>query len=136
VAPDPASPSDEHPRRGDLNAAISNAVVKIQREYLGRGPTKARTSIRDNTVVVLLEDTLTKAERSLVLDGKEHEVLVTRGSLQRTMRRDMEAAVAALTGRQVVAFMSTNHIDPDLACEVFVVAPDPFEENHLDDPAP
>jgi uncharacterized protein YbcI len=136
VVPEPTPPSDEHSSGGELNAAISKAVVKIQRDYLGRGPTKARTSIRDNTVVVLLEDTLTKAERSLVLDGKEDEVLVTRGSLQRTMRRDMEEAVAALTGREVVAFMSTNHIDPDLACEVFVVAPDPFDENHLADRAP
>ncbi len=136
MAPDPASPSDEHSGRGELNAAISNAVVKIQRDYLGRGPTKARTSIRDNAVVVLLEDTLTKAERSLVLDGKEDEVLVTRGSLQRTMRRDMEAAVEALTGRAVVAFMSTNHIDPDIACEVFVMAPNPFAENQPADAAP
>jgi uncharacterized protein YbcI len=134
VKPGPGESSGEHPAGGELNAAISNALVRIQREYLGRGPTRARTSIRDDAVVVLLEDTLTKAERSLVDDGKEDEVLITRGSLQRTMREDMEAAVASLTGRSVVAFMSTNHIDPDIACEVFVLSPDPFEENHLSDP--
>lgn len=119
-------PTGEHLAGGPLNAAISNALVQIQREYMGRGPTKARTSIRDNTVLVLMEDTLTKGERSLVADGKEHEVLDSRGSFQSTMRNDLVAAVEELTGRSVVAFMSSNHVEPDLACEVFVLEPDPL----------
>ncbi len=109
---------------GPLSAAISNAIVRLHREYLGRGPTKARTSIRDDTVVVLMSDTLTKAEHSLVADGKADEVLSTRHSFQRTMQADMIAAVEQLTGRIVQAFMSTNHIDPDLACEILILEPD------------
>jgi uncharacterized protein YbcI len=44
------------------------------------------------------------------------------------MREDLVAAVEALTGRSVLAFMSDNHIEPDLACEVFVLEPDPAAE--------
>jgi len=54
---------------GHLSAAICNAVVRIQREFLGRGPTTARASVRGDIVVVLMQDTLTKAERSLAADG-------------------------------------------------------------------
>jgi uncharacterized protein YbcI len=121
VAVDPALSRSDRSGSGEVNAAISNALVRLHREYLGRGPTKARTSIRDNTVVVLLHDTLTKAERSLIADGKQDEVLQTRHSFQMTMRSDMVAAVERVTGRNVVAFMSGNHIAPDLACEVFVL---------------
>jgi len=110
-----------------MSAAISNAMVRLHREYLGRGPTKARTSIRDNTVVVLMQDTFTKAERSLIADGKHTEVLSIRHSVQMTMRTDMVGAVEEITGRSVIAFMSDNHIDPDLACEIFVLEPDPAE---------
>jgi uncharacterized protein YbcI len=74
-----------------------------------------------------MQDTLTKAERSLVADGKQEEVLRGRHSLQRTMRGDLVAAVERLTGREVVAFMSDNHVDPDLACEIFVLGPDPIK---------
>lgn len=108
---------------GAVNIALSNAIVRLHRDYLGRGPTRTRTSIRDDTVVVIMHDTLTKAERSLAEDGKRDEVLFTRSSLQNTMRDDMVAAVERILGRKVIAFLSSNHIDPDLACEVFVLAP-------------
>ncbi len=119
---DPA-PSRNVRAGGEMSAAISNAMVRLHREYLGRGPTKARTSIRDNTVVVLMEDTFTKAERSLIADGKGAEVLRIRHSVQLTMRSDMVGAIEEITGRSVIAFMSDNHIDPDLACEIFVLEP-------------
>jgi uncharacterized protein YbcI len=102
-------------------------MVRIQREYLGRGPTKARTLMRDNVIVVLMQDTLTKAERSLVADGKHEEVRRVRQSFQRTMESDVVAAVQDLTGRAVVAFMSDTHIEPDLSCEVIVLEPQPEE---------
>ena len=122
---DPTPSFSERPAIGEISATISRAIVRTHREYLGRGPTKARTSIRDNTVVVLMEDTLTKAERSLIADGKQDEVLATRHSFQMTMRDDMVAAVEEATGRSVIAFMSDNHVEPDLACEIFVLAPEP-----------
>ena len=124
MAPHPGTSTGEEQRAGQLSAAISNAIVHLHREYLGRGPTKARTSIRDDTIVVLMTDTLTKAEHSLVADGKADEVLSTRHSLQGTMRNDMVSAVERLTGRTVMAFMSTNHIEPDLACEILILEPE------------
>jgi uncharacterized protein YbcI len=128
VPSDPGPATGEHLVGGQLNAAISNAMVRIQREYLGRGPTKARALMRDNVIVVLMQDTLTKAERSLVADGKQEDVMRVRHSFQRTMRADVVAAVEELTGRSVIAFMSDTHVDPDLACEIFVLEPQPDAE--------
>ncbi len=115
--------STENLLGGPLNAAISKAVVNAFHEYIGRGPTKARTSIRDDLVVCLLENSLTKAEQSLVADGREQLVLDTRRAFQHTMRADLVAAVEALTKRRVIAFMSNNHIDPDIATETFLLEP-------------
>jgi uncharacterized protein YbcI len=122
---DPSPSRNERPGAGELSAAISNAMVRLHRDFLGRGPTRARTTIRDNVVVVLMQDTFTKAERSLIADGKQDEVLQVRHSVQMTMRREMVAAVEDLTGEIVVAFMSDNHVEPDLACEIFVLEPQP-----------
>jgi uncharacterized protein YbcI len=124
VPTDPDPPAGEHLVGGQLSAAISNAVVRIQREYLGRGPTKARALIRDDVIVVLMQETMTKAERSLVADGKREDVLRTRRTFQRTMRADIVAAVEGLTGRTVLAFMSDTHLEPDIACEVLVLEPE------------
>jgi uncharacterized protein YbcI len=110
--------------QSSVPAAISNAIRQLVADYTGRGPTRARTSIRDNVVVVLLEDTLTKGERRLVTKGRDHRVMDYRREFQDAMREDAVASVEQLTGRNVIAFMSANHIDPDLAAEVFVLEPD------------
>ena len=106
-----------------LTGALTNAVIHVTKEYLGRGPTKGRAFIRDDIVVVLLGETLTKAERSLVKGGKAERVLSLRQEFKRTMKGELVAEVERLTGRRVIAFMSDTHIDPDLACEVFVLEP-------------
>jgi|SRR5215210_3599430 len=113
--------SDRDDGRGQLSAAISNAVVHLLAEDVGRGPTRARTTIDDDLVVVVLHETMTKGEKTLVAAGREADVLQIRRSFQETMRRELVAAVERLTNRNVVAFMSANHTDPDAAAEIFLL---------------
>jgi uncharacterized protein YbcI len=116
--------SDERLRGGQLAAALSNAVVRCMSEVSGRGPSRARTTIGQDAVFVVVEDTLTRAERELVRIGDEQIVLRMREGLQRAMHAKLDAEVERLTGRRVIGFMSTNHIEPDLAVEVFIFAPE------------
>jgi uncharacterized protein YbcI len=117
----PMTSPDEPRTDGPLSADITRAVVGVFRDYTGRGPTKARTFLNENTVHVLLEDTMTTAERQLAVDGEEEFVLDIRRKFQKTMRNDLVAAVEELGGRKVVAFMSDNTIEPDMALESFVL---------------
>jgi uncharacterized protein YbcI len=120
--PPSARPSRDDPAgHGRLAAAISTAVVHVFSEHTGRGPTSARTTIDGETVVVILQDSLTKAERSLVDAGRDAEVLQLRRSFQETMRADLVAVVERLTASRVRAFMSTNHVAPDTAAEIFLL---------------
>jgi uncharacterized protein YbcI len=112
---------EEQRQRTSPSAHISTATVQLLHEYTGRGPTKARTMINDNVVIVLLADTLTKGERKLVDNGNADRVLALRHDFQGAMRDDLVALVEGQLGRKVIAFMSQNHIDPDLAAEVFVL---------------
>lgn len=104
-------------------ARISNMVVQVLRAYTGRGPTKAWTSMDTDLVVVVLHDTLTKGERSLVSDGRAQLVRDMRKAYQDTMAGEFTAGIQEITGREVVAFLSDNHIDPDIAIETFVLRP-------------
>jgi uncharacterized protein YbcI len=107
--------------RGPLSAAISRAVVHLFSEQTGRGPTKARTTIDADLIVVLLHESMTQAEKTLVQAGKHDEVLRIRRTFQETMEPDLVRAVESLTERTVVSFMSANAIDPDAAAEIFVM---------------
>jgi uncharacterized protein YbcI len=104
-------------------ARISNMVVQVLRVYTGRGPTKAWTSMDTDLVVVVLHDTLTKGERSLVADGRAQLVRDMRKAYQDTMGPELTAGVEEITTREVVAFLSDNHIHPDIAIETFVLRP-------------
>lgn len=116
---EPAHPSPG----GSKNAAISNLTVRLLSQYTGRGPTKARTFFNDDMVTVVLQDTLTKAERTLVDKDQRDLVLVTRTTFQEVMGDDLIAGIQEITGRTVIAFLSANHIDPDIAVETFILAP-------------
>jgi uncharacterized protein YbcI len=105
------------------NSVISDAAVRLLREYTGRGPTRGRTTINHNSVMILLGDTLTKGERKLVEGGREERVLALRHDFQMAMREELIATVESTLERKVIAFMSQNHVGPDLAVEVFVLEP-------------
>ena len=109
---------------GQLAAAISDSVVQTLAETTGRGPTKAKTTLGQNGVFVVLQDSLTHGERSLTDAGEGEAVLDLRRRWQRVMQKNMTSRIEALTGRTVIGFMSDNHIDPDLAVEVFILAPE------------
>jgi uncharacterized protein YbcI len=104
-----------------MNAAVSSAVVGLFSKHVGRGPTKARTTIDGNLVVVLLRDGMTTAERNLVRAGREPEVQQLRRAFQDTMKADLVETIERLTNGTVSAFMSANHSDPDVAAEIFVM---------------
>ncbi|MDQ2897763.1 MAG: DUF2294 domain-containing protein [Actinomycetota bacterium] len=121
--PRPAG-SDDWQYDGELAAAISSTVVSALARTTGRGPTKARTTLGDNCVFVVLQDSLTRGEQTLVDAGQGAAVLDLRRRWQAVMEADVSREIEQLTGRKVIGFMSDNHIGRDLAVEVFVLAPD------------
>ncbi len=105
------------------SARIATSAVQLLHEYTGRGPTKAKTTIDETVVTILLADTLTTGERTLVDHGHADRVLQVRCDYQAAMRDDLVGLVERELHREVIAFMSQNHIDPDLAIEIFVLNP-------------
>lgn len=109
------------PTPGRLHREVADTVVRVLREITGRGATRARAILSDDVAMVVLYDTLTKGEHMLVERGQAEQVLAYRHAFQKAMRTEVSAAVEIVLGREVVAFMSTNHIDPDCSCEIFML---------------
>src|SRR3954453_12899289 len=115
------SVQDRAARAGDLRQAISDAVVRVCADFIGRGPTRAKTYLNENMVFCVMQDTLTRGERSLIADGDGESVREMRRRFQDAMRRHICAAVESLTGRKVVGFLSDNDVESEMAIEVFVL---------------
>jgi uncharacterized protein YbcI len=118
-----ASTHTEPSLGGSKAAAIAAHVVHTMNAYTGRGPSKARTYINDDVVTVVLKDTLTKGERSLITANRHQLVLTMRKAFEATMRHDLISGIEDILERTVVALMSDSHFDPDIAVEVFLLAP-------------
>ena len=114
---------DEHVN-GAAAVAISNRAVQLVRQYTGRGPTQARTTIDRDHVLVVLRDGLTTSERTLANHGHDQMVLDARRAMQDILRPELTAFIEEQFGRTVIGFMSGNQIDPDLGGEMFVLAPE------------
>jgi uncharacterized protein YbcI len=114
-------PAEDRTTAGTLNAAIARAVVRVHREQVGRGPTKAQAFFHHNIVVVVMRDVMTQAERSLAETGRRGAVREVRRQLQTTMRPELIAAVEELTGATVDALLSDDQLDPDVSAQVFVM---------------
>jgi uncharacterized protein YbcI len=103
---------------------ISNAIARLHKEYVGRGPTNTRTTIDGNLVVCLLEGGYTRFEQTLTENDNTELVAAGRLGLQDAMRAAMTAAVEGALGRSVNSFMSANDLERNFQVEVFVLAAD------------
>ena len=110
--------------RGQLAAAISNAMVGIHSKHYGKGPTKAKTYLVEATVVCVMQDVFTTVERTLIENGKGDLVREVRTTFQYTLRDEFIDAVHAIVGRRPRAFMSQIDCDADMALEFFLLEDD------------
>jgi uncharacterized protein YbcI len=104
-------------------AQISTGLVQLHSRYYGKGPTKAKTHMVDDTVVCILQGGFTTVEQTLLETGEVESVYQMRRSFQQAMEENFRVVVQEATGRNVIAYMSSIHVDPDLAVELFVLEP-------------
>jgi uncharacterized protein YbcI len=100
---------------------ISNAAVALHREHFGRGPGAAKTHIADNLVVCVLNDVFTPLERTLIDAGQIERVRETRALHQAATEDIYRSRMEGVLGSPVVAHLSTIHVDPDVAVDIFVL---------------
>jgi uncharacterized protein YbcI len=107
---------------GEELAEITNGIVKLFSEYYGRGPTRAKSYLLDDTyVVTVLRDTLTTVERTLAETGHGDQVRSVRLTFQEAMADEFKAVVERAMGRRVAAYHSQLLISADLGFELFVL---------------
>ena len=122
--------------QGEVLAQISTGLVQLHSRYYGKGPTKAKTHMVNDTVISILRGGFTTVERTMIDQGRLAAVHEMRRSFQEVMEEQFTAVVQEATGRSVIAYMSQVHTNPDLAVEIFVLEPtgeEPPPEVDLED---
>jgi uncharacterized protein YbcI len=107
---------------GHLLAAISTSIVGILRDHYGRGPMKAKTYALDDIIVVVMRGSgFTPLEQTIMNSGRPERVVAMREDFQRVMAERYQQKIEELTGREVRAFLSQAHVEPDITMEIFFI---------------
>jgi uncharacterized protein YbcI len=105
-------------------APLSRGLVQLFRHRAGRGPTQAKSRwADDNTLLVLLTGGYTKAEQTLLHQGRSDAALAYRHAVLEALETDMREVVEAVLDRCVLAVLASAHHDPDVTAAVFLLEP-------------
>jgi uncharacterized protein YbcI len=115
---------------GDVLTAISDGMVALLKEFYGRGPTRAKSYYEDDLVVCVLRGGFSRVEQTLLDGGRGQAVIQQRMAFQEVMRERFAKVIEDATEKRVIGFMSGNQQDPDLMCEVFILAPTDLVDDH------
>jgi uncharacterized protein YbcI len=112
-------------RGGRLLSEISTGIVKLLREHYGRGPIKAKTYALDDVIVCVLRGSGFTPLEQTMMDSSDTDrtdrVVAMREDFQRLMAERYKALIEQLTDREVLAFLSQAHVEPDITLEVFFI---------------
>ncbi len=118
-------------QRNRALAAISNAVVRIHKQFYGRGPRKARAHLSEGVLTVVLEGGLTRGEQTLCEHGHGDVVANTRLAIQKLIEPELRAAIEGKLQRAPRSLMCA--LDPHQGLEAIVCVLQPSDLDTLDD---
>jgi uncharacterized protein YbcI len=113
------------PLTGDaLLAAVTDAMVSLHERYHHRAPVTAKTLLLGGDLLAcVLGGVYTDVEKTMIELQRTTVVQETRSAFQEAMQQKFIQTIQRLTGRRVLAFISNQHVGPDLEIELFVLAP-------------
>ena len=107
-----------------LMSAVSEAMVSMHAHYHGRVPATAKSMMMgDDLLACVLGGVYTEVEKTMIELQRTTLVQETRSAFQDAMQGKFIDTVQRLSGRRVLAFISNQHVGPDLEVELFVLAP-------------
>jgi uncharacterized protein YbcI len=114
------------PLTGDaLLVAVTHAMVALHERYHHRAPVTAKTLLLgDDLLACVLGGVYTDVEKTMIELQRSTIVQETRSAFQSAMQHKFITAVEALSGRSVLAFISNQHVGPDIEIELFMLASD------------
>ena len=111
------------PTRGEVEAALANAIIQFEKEHLGRGPVEARVFIIGDMILARLRGVLTPAEAKLAQSPNRHDLIKqVRRQLLEGSRSLLEEIVQQTTGSRLVSLHTDISVKTSERIIVFTLA--------------
>ena len=108
----------------DVLGLVTEAMSALHARYHHRKPLTAKTRLLgDDLLVCVLGGVYTDVEKTMIELQKSTIVQETRSAFQTAMQAKFIDEVERITGRHVLAFISNQHVGPDMEVEIFMLEP-------------
>ena len=105
----------------DLLSAVTRSMVALHERYHHRLPATAKAQLlEDDLLAVVMGGVYTDVEKTMIELQRGTVVQETRSAFQDAMQQKFIDEVERLSGREVLAFISNQHVGPDIEIELFV----------------
>ena len=115
--------------KGQIEAEVSEAIIKFEKEYMGRGPLETKSYIIDDLILVRLKDVLTQAEKQLAKAGENLKgrdlIKQVRIELLEKGRPLLESAILKITGIKIVSLHTDISVKTGERIIIFTLADKP-----------
>ncbi len=111
------------PFAGDaLLDAVTEAMAALHERYYHRLPATIKTQLMgDDLLACVMGGVYTDVEKTMIEMQRSTLVQETRSEFQIAMRDKFIDSIESLSGRRVLAFISNNHVGPDMEIELFML---------------
>lgn len=103
------------PTRGQLERALGQRIQTIFRDRFGQRPSKAVCQMFDESLTIVLEDTTSPAERTLIDAGKLELAKQLRLHLQESIKAALKAEIAQIVEQGVLTVLLDTDLDSGYA---------------------
>ncbi|MHB8693927.1 MAG: Na-translocating system protein MpsC family protein [Solirubrobacteraceae bacterium] len=109
----------------ELLVAVTKEMVALHERYHHRAPVSAKSLLLGGDLLAcVLSGVYTDVEKTMIELQRATIVQETRSAFQAAMQHKFIAAVERLSGRDVLAFISNQHVGPDIEIEIFMLRSD------------
>ena len=108
----------------ELLVAVTDAMVALHLRHHHRAPVTAKTLLLEGDLLAcVFGGVYTTVEQTLIELQRSTVVRETRGAFQDAMAERFIAAVELLSGREVLDFVSSHNVGPDVEIKLFMLRP-------------
>lgn len=105
----------------ELLEAVTDAMVSLHERYYHRAPVSAKSQmLGEDLLACVMGGVYTEVEKTMIELQRRTLVQETRSAFQQAMQQKFIDEVEALSGREVLAFISNSHVGPDMEIELFI----------------
>ena len=102
---------------------ITVGIVRLHRDFYGKGPIEAKSYAINDTIICLLRGGFTTVEETLLTAGEDAEVERVRRTFQVAMKDRFVGVIEDATERKVVSYMSQVSASERFTVEIFLLEP-------------